>query len=199
MTVSAIFPTVEGREESLARALASLPDCDPIVLSDYPTCGAAWVQGAREAQGDYIFFAADDIEAHPGFLNAMCATVDRGFHPAAVVLEPDGSLQSCGGNGWDCCRQNCPDGAAVEWSPTSFIAREHWALIEPHAEALADLHYASDMLVSALLTDHGIPAAVCRGAVMTHYNHPAKRGAGMGQHERTARDRAAFKRYREGL
>lgn len=196
MTVSVIFPTVLGREESLERAVESFPGCEWIILAGHPTCGSAWVEGARRSKGDYICFAADDLEAHPGFVEAMLADIDHGVHPAALVLEPDGSLQSCGGNGWDCCRQNCEDGTPCEWSPVPFVSRGQWdTLLDPQGGLIAEFHYCSDMLVSALLRRGGVPAAVNTRAKLTHYNHPAARGAGMGdQHERTAHDR---RRYEE--
>ena len=138
MTVTVVMPTVDGREASLERAIASFPpDCEILTFRNLPTCGAAWVAGAEQASGDYICFAADDLEAHPGFCTAMCEAVDQDKLPAALVLEPNGSKQSCGGTGSDVCRGSCEDWQPVEWSPTPFIHRDWWAWIKPHAEVLS--------------------------------------------------------------
>ena len=196
MNLTCVWPTVQGREASLLRAIAAVPDAEHLIYHDRPTCGEAWVQGAREATGDYVWFAADDVEAHEGFAEAMIEAVEAGKHPAAVVLEPDGMLQSCGGRSWDCCKRHCEDWTVVDWSPTPFFRRDQWALLEPHADTLADLLYCSDMIVSEIFKRAGIPPVVRTPAVLTHHNHPVRRGGDMGdQHERTARDRAAFRRW----
>lgn len=102
-----------------------------------------------------------------------------GKHPAATVLWENGQLQSCGGRGNDCCGLGCADWAPVEWSPTPFLARDWWwDILEPHAETLAGLHYASDIFVSELLAREGIPSIYRKPAVMTHHNHPLGRNHG---------------------
>lgn len=176
--ISWVVPTVVGREDGLARSLVPIvyrADIELIVIRDAPTCGHAWVDGARCATGDYLHFAADDIEPHPGFCEAMIEAVDKGMLPAALVLLPDGAKQSCGGAGGDVCRGDCADWQPVEWSPTPFIARDWWQHIELHAEMLARLHYSSDCLVSAILAKQGIPAVMRREAMLTHHNDPVGR------------------------
>lgn len=190
MNVSVVIPTITGREDGLRLCADSFAGCEIIPMLDHPTCGAAWVDGARRSSCQYIYFAADDVEAHDGFCEAMIEAVDRSLHPAALVLLPDGSKQSCGGVGSDVCRGECPDWQPVEWSPTPFIHRDWWPLIEPHADMLAALHYSSDCLVSAILTKCEIPSVMRREAVLTHYNSPVGRLGSAGS------DGGIFHNYR---
>ena len=188
--VSVVIPTIVGREESLARVLDSFAwATERIVIHDMPTCGAAWVEGAREARGGgYICFAADDLEARPSFIRPMAEAVREGKHPAARVELENGALQSCGGRGWDVCGLDCEDWREVDWSPTPFIKADWWEILEPHADALSNLHYASDVLVSELLKREGIGSVHRREALMVHGNHPVGRGAGASQPHRAEAD-----------
>ena len=43
--IDLIVPTIEGREESLERCLASFPDLNHIVVKGQPTCGLGWIEG----------------------------------------------------------------------------------------------------------------------------------------------------------
>lgn len=175
MTVTVVIPTVDGREESVHRAIRSCGNHRTIIVQNRPTCGAAWVEGARRAVTEHVAFFADDLEAQPGYWDAMIEAADKNMHPAGLVVLPDGSVQSCGGAGADVCRLGCEDWHPVEWSPTPFIRREWWPLIEPHAAMLARLHYSTDCLVSAILAKHDIPSVMRREAVVTHHNHDAGR------------------------
>ena len=176
MTVSVVIPTVDGREACYEQAVACYPeDAEILTFRNLPTCGAAWVAGAKQASGDYVCFAADDLEPHAGFCEEMVKAVDRGSLPAALVLEPNGAKQSCGGTGSDVCRGACIDWQFVEWSPTPFINRDWWEWIEPHAEFLASIHYSTDRLVSAICAKHGVPSVFREAAVLTHYNDTAGR------------------------
>jgi hypothetical protein len=196
-----IVPTVSGREALLEKALvypAARDDVEVLTYLDRPTCGEAWAEGAAVASGDYIYFAADDIEAQPGFIEESIETIDEGYLPAATVLEADGTLQSCGGIGTGVCAADCPDWAIAEWSPTPFIKADWWTdHLAPHADMIASLHYSSDVLVSYLLKRAGIVPAVRRTASIIHHNALPGRGAGMTQNERTHRDYVAFYAYME--
>jgi len=128
---------------------------------------------------EYICFAADDLEAHPRFVDFMAEAIEQDKHPAATVLWANGHLQSCGGRGNDCCGLGCADWQPVEWSPTPFLRRDWWwDILDQHADMLAELHYASDILVSALLEREGIPSIYRAPATLTHHNHPVGRDHG---------------------
>lgn len=148
-------------------------------MRDRPTCGAGWVEGGRDASEDYVFFAADDLEAHPRFIAWMCEAADQGVLPAPQILWPDGSLQSCGGRGNDVCTMGCAPGTEVDWSPIPFVTRESWLeIVEPHAEMLATLHYSSDVFVSKLYQREHYPSVYWPDAVVTHHNEQLGRDHG---------------------
>jgi hypothetical protein len=201
MLVSVIIPTVDGREDDLTNCLAGLAnqpvDQEIVILRNRPTCGAAWAEAAEYVTGDYIWFCADDVCPDPGFLAAMMEACDAGKCPAATVYEGDGLLQSAGIEGMDCHKPaNLVDWMAVSHTATPFMDREQWALyLEGDWKMLASLHYCSDMLHSYLMRIHGYETVVRTPARLMHYNSLPGRGAGMGQHERTAIDRAAYEKY----
>jgi hypothetical protein len=69
--ISVIIPTISGREESLARAIASYEETlrdvahEIIVVKDRKTWPTACNEGYAQAQGDILHFSADDLEALP--------------------------------------------------------------------------------------------------------------------------------------
>ena len=71
--ISVVVPTITGREDSLARCLASYSDTlvgtdrEIIVVKDKPTWPTACNEGYRQATGDVIHWTADDLEALPGW------------------------------------------------------------------------------------------------------------------------------------
>ncbi len=71
--LSVIVPTISGREESLARTIASYMDTldgtqyEIIQVKDYPTWPSACNEGYKRATGDVLHFTADDLEALPGW------------------------------------------------------------------------------------------------------------------------------------
>jgi hypothetical protein len=198
--ISWVVPTVVGREASLERSLEYVnarDDVEVLIYHDKPTCGEAWVCGASDATGDYIYFAADDIAAKEGFIEAMAAVVDEGYLPAATVLFPDGALQSCGGRNEEMvCRDSIAHRTVVEWSLTPFIKAEWWTdHLDDHRGMLASLHYSSDFLVSEILRRAGIPSMVTREAEILHYSEMAGRGAGMDQDARASTDLNTCRTY----
>lgn len=201
MLVSVIIPTVDGREDDLSNCLAGLSnqpfDQEIIILRNRSTCGEAWAEEAARCHGNYIWFCADDVVPEAGFLSAMIEACDAGYCPTATVYEGDGLLQSAGIEGVDCHKpEKLVDWAHVSHTTTPFMNREQWAYYQPEDWAmLSELHYASDLFHSRLMAEHGVQTVVRTPARLFHYNSLPGRGAGMGQHERTAIDRAAYERY----
>lgn len=186
--VTVPIPTIPGREHYLARAIAAYEaqgDVEIILFKPSPTCGHAWHHGATVARGRFIHFGADDVEMEAGAFAAAIQCIDEGKHPAPLVLNTDGSVQSCGGS-WASME---PDGALTEFSRGPFIAASWWPLI---GGIPSDLHYWTDNLVSTRLARHGIPSVVCHGYRYTHHLAQPGRGAGMAEGDRMARDRARF-------
>lgn len=187
--VTVPIPTVPGREAYLARAIAAYEaqgDVEIIVFRPSPTCGHAWHHGAQAARGRYIHFGADDVELAPGAFAHAIATIQRNQHPAPLVLNPDGTVQSCGGS-WQALE---PDGAETSFSRGPFIATDWWPAVGPIP---SDLHYWTDNLVSDRLRQRlGIPSVVCHGYRYVHHLAQPGRGAGMTEGDRMARDRALY-------
>jgi glycosyltransferase involved in cell wall biosynthesis len=98
--LSVVLPTISGREHWLGKALASISetvdDYELLVYLDKPTCGVGWNLGIEEAKGDYVLLFADDLEAHPGWFQAGTQALGEGVIPCPRILNPDGTLQSCG-------------------------------------------------------------------------------------------------------
>lgn len=200
--IAVVVPTVHGRDAHLSRCVdayrvstARLAEDDELALyieRDHDTCGEAWRAGAARAEQDgfdYLHLTADDLEPHPGWIAPAVECVDEGFIPAPVVLEPDGTLQSAGINGWDCYRGPHVDWMHVESTTVPFMSRKQW-----QAVGMIPLHYCTDMWVSYRADRAGWPTRLRMDMVFTHHNAELARGAGMGQHPRTVHDRAEFAR-----
>ena len=103
--ISVICPTIDGRSESLARCEDSYSettdDFEFIVVRNMPTCNEAWNVGISTCEGDLIHLTADDIEASEGWWQVGKHWIEAGFLPAPRILNPDGSLQSCGDGDWE--------------------------------------------------------------------------------------------------
>jgi hypothetical protein len=100
--ISVVIPTITGREhwlkrctDAYTRTFGSFPH-ELIVIQDRPSCGIAWNEGIAQAKGNYIHLSADDLEPLAGWITPAILSVQRGELPAARILNPDGTLQSCG-------------------------------------------------------------------------------------------------------
>lgn len=193
--VSAIIPTVEGREEHLARCLRvyeQTPGVEPVVVHGEPTCGRAWNVGAGRANGDYLHFTADDLVPGDGWLDAALLATNLGLMPAPRILRPDGSLESCGDTSQPV---EHPDGWRAPYSAIPFMPRGWWERIGPSL----DCHYYTDDWLSVRARRIGIEIPVVRDYLFTHYRAEEGRGAGMEQEERMTHDRAIYERALESM
>ena len=199
--ISVIVPTVAGREQHLAECLAAYAahttDYELHVIADRPTCGAAWVEGATKASGDYIHFSADDLQPLDGWWQAGVQVVDLGLQPAPRILNGDGTLQTCGGSdGFT----EIPTGHRTDFSRIPFMSREQWDKLSPLVEGfLRDAHYWTDNAVSVAAAHVGYGTAVHRGYSFIHHFADAGRGAGMSEPERMILDRDVFVRWSTSL
>lgn len=150
--VDVIVPTIEGREESLERCLASFPDLNHIVVKGEPTCGRAWINGIEQSKADYLLLCADDIQCdyYPWqkqpWIEACIETVDQGKLPAPIVFRPNHSLESAGGdmNASGCLITEIqPDWTPVDFTPMPFVSREQIGRI-----GMIEAHYMTDVWVS---------------------------------------------------
>lgn len=182
--ITIVIPTIEERAHWLSKCRTSYHmttgavRTEVITIRDAPTCATAWNEGIAQAKGYFIHLTADDIEAHPGWWDA--AQRCEGYVPAPLILNTDGSLQSCGGAGMQ------PDGSPTEMSRIPWATRELFQKIGPFPE---DLHYYTDNWFSWAARKHGFESRVCHGYKFTHHLAPERREMA---DERLASDGAKF-------
>lgn len=145
--IDLIVPNVEGREESLARCLASFPDVNHIVVKGFPTCGEAWIDGIKRSSAPYMLLCADDIEAHPDLDLAVCVeAAEDGYLPAPIVYRPDGSIESAGG---DMGAPGCLlTDVQPDWTPVDFTPMPFWSREQARKIRMLPVHYHSDVWAS---------------------------------------------------
>lgn len=168
--ISVICPTIAGREHHLARCKAAYEatttrDFEWIPVHDQPTCGVAWNIGIALAKGDVLHLTADDLEPHPGWLEAALKKIESGFLPAPRILKPDGSLESCGWND-----KEHPEDSITEYTRIPIAPREWFERIGPMLET----HYANDRYFSHRARRVGLETIIARRYLFTH--HWAKEG-----------------------
>lgn len=173
--IDLIVPTIRGREETLQRCLDSYREhTDPdllhvIVVSDEPTCGAAWIKGMALSTAPYIALTCDDLEiTSPTWAGACCERVDEGLLPCPIVCRPDGSIESCGGdmNSMHCLIDHLqPDGTHVDFTPVPFYSRE-----QAEAIGMIPAHYLSDVYASHRGRQLGYETVVTHGYEFTHHH-----------------------------
>jgi hypothetical protein len=168
--IDLIVPTIEGREESLERCLASFPDLNHIVVKGQPTCGLAWIEGIKRSGADYLLLCADDIEADPDCdLNAAIEAVDDGYLPAPVIHTPNGHIESAGGDmGAPGCllRDVQPDWTPVDFTPMPFGSRAQIKKIRMIAA-----HYLTDTYWSHKGRQLGYETVLRHDFRLIHHHH----------------------------
>lgn len=171
--ITIVVPTISSRLEWLGKCLASYHKTtgairvQTLVIRDKETCAEAWNEGIARAEAPLIHLTADDIEAHYGWWEAAEQSVLRSETPAPMILNTDGSLQSCGGAGLT------PDGTEVEIARIPFGRREWFEDIGPFPE---DMHYYTDNWWSwAVERTCGVPSVVNQAYLFTHHLAPERR------------------------
>jgi uncharacterized protein (DUF736 family) len=179
--IDVIFPTVPGREDSLARCVASYeqntaPDAITItVIRGQDTVGKAWIEGMAKTSEPFVHLSCDDIEmASPTWAAACVEVASDGKLPAPIVRRPDGSVESAGG---DMNRAHCliediqADGTEVDFTPLPFMSREQADQI-----GMIEAHYMTDVFVSYKGRQFGYPTVVTHGYEVTHHHeNPGRR------------------------
>lgn len=162
--ISVIVPTIRGREHWLKRCerayCETTENFEFIVLRDYPTCGAGWNAGIVQASGEYINLSADDLEPHAGWWEAAVESVDEGILPCPRILNPDGSLQSCG-----TFAEEAPDGTPSVVARVPFLSREMVETLGP----IFENQYMGDHWITWKASRYGWPTLVNRSMVFTHH------------------------------
>lgn len=176
MKIGIVLPTVTGREAIFDRVLCAfeetVPDgweFDVTVPEGYATVGEAWNAGAGDVDGDYLFFAIDDAEPHPGWAEIGTQTADAGFIPAPRQEFADGTLESCGSMGFGQLLGEAPDCTPCRNAGIIFIRREWWAVIGP----FLPIHYGCDDDWNWRAALHGHPLLYRSGMRFTHHHERA--------------------------
>jgi len=194
-TITVVVPTVDGREKHLERCIDAYRNrsrypVELIVLENRPTCGAAWIEGAEAATGDYVHFSADDLEPSAGWDVEAVGYASTGIAPSPRILGPDGDTQFCGMHG----PNEWPSGLLVPMSVIPFLSRPMLRAALP----LLDAHYFTDNWISWKLYRAGFVTAVARGFEFTHHWAQTRRGAGMSEPARMRHDRVLFEAAIDG-
>lgn len=161
--LSVIIPTMEGREVSLARSIASYEDTlegldhEIIIIQDAPTWPSACNMGYEKALGDMLHFTADDLEALPGWWeDALPWLYDHDELPAPRVLNPDGS--------WDNAIDG-PDGAVPEFTRIPLMTHDQYERIGPWPE----YNYVADVWLSLKARTLGIETRMFHSYAFIHH------------------------------
>ena len=164
-----VIPTISGREHWLERCLSAYERTTPDfyvaeVVKDEPTCGRAWNLGLNRALNrapgvSYVHFTADDVEPLDGWYEAAVESVRRDELPAPRILNPDGTLQSCGD------QFEHPDGTEAELARIPFATVAQMRCIGP----IIETHYYTDNYFSFRGRACGYPSRVNRRYSFVHH------------------------------
>lgn len=189
--IAVVIPTIPGREalyERTREAYRRTAGVTLITVRGRSTIGRAWndgAQAARDTGAEYLHLSADDVEPSPGWALACIEAVDEGLWPSPRILNPDGSLHSCGTMGGGMLMPDCADRTACVASPFPFMRMRTWDAIGP---SLA-IHYYADDFLAWRARQIGLDVAVCRGFELLHLEGLAGRAKVAA---RSMRDRAEF-------
>lgn len=91
LKLSVVIPTVNGREEYLARCVDGYRDrteieVEPIIIKNEISGGKAWQLGAEQAKGDYLHLSNDDIVPGEGWFGSCEQAARTGESPVVVVV-----------------------------------------------------------------------------------------------------------------
>lgn len=169
--ISIVIPTISVRSHWLERCMEAYErtsagaEHELIVVRDHPTWGSACNEGLPQARGDYVHLTADDVEPLDGWWQAAIAVCDAGMLPAPLILNSDGSLQSCGGASIQ------PEGSVAEFTRIPFASREQIDAIGP----LPPIHYYADNFFSLRGRRLAYQTVVAHGYSFIHHFAPEGR------------------------
>lgn len=165
-TLSVIVPTISGREDSLARCLASYedtlqdgPSYEIIQVKDRPSWPAACNEGYRLSEGDVVHFTADDLEACPGWWERAidrCRATDELPAPRVYDYMREGKFANA---------EDGEDGEITWFTRIPIMTREQydrigsWPLID----------YYADLWVSEKARAIGIETRMVYGYDFVHH------------------------------
>jgi hypothetical protein len=148
-TLSVVLPTIDGREDELARTIETYERLTPvpiewIVETGYQTAGQAWNAMVPKATGEIVHLAADDLEPETdGWFPAALIAIEQGNVPMGWVREDE-----AGTFGRDFCRV---------WAGR----RDWW-------EPVLETHYYSDDSLTDLMRAAGHLPVIAEGFDFYH-------------------------------
>lgn len=169
MKLSVVIPTITGREESVARTIASYDDTlrtigepgyELIVIQDAPSWPGACNMGYQKATGDVIHFTADDLEALPGWYpDAIKLIKEQDELPAPKVFN------HWSGGEWD-NHADGGDGMPTHFTRIPIMSRDQYERIGPWPE---QLDYCADVWVSERARVVGIETRMVHSYAFVHH------------------------------
>lgn len=196
MRIGIAIPTIPGREQSLQRTIRSYRAHSrgvELIFSIHEnsrSSGEGWRKGAATlahgfGEPDYLHLTNDDIEVtDPAWWEACIETCDEDLIPAPVVYNPDGSLQSAGGQVGavgDLITEVGRDRSPVGFTTVPFLSWAQWTEI-----GMLDVHYSSDVWISHRGRQLGYETVLRHAYQLTHHNHQTGRE---GQMQRSVADK----------
>lgn len=185
MKVSAIIPTIQGREELLEQTVESLRDTangydvELLVVRNCPTVGQAWNKGIEEATGTHFWLGADDVTLLPGWLDAAAEAASEGGYPCPRILRPDGSVEACGTVGQSGTIEiEVEDGFPCNSSSFPFVSREDWERVGPSLP----VHYFADDYLGFRARVAGLDVRLVRAYSLIHHEGTVGRREKVAQH-----------------
>jgi hypothetical protein len=168
--ITIVIPTISERAEWLGKCMAGYHKTtgsirvQTIIIRDRDTCAQAWNEGIAQAEAPFIHLTADDIVPHYGWWEA--AEGCEGFIPAPLILNGDGTLQSCGG------AELTPEGEVTEIARIPWGTKDLFEQIGPFPE---DMHYYTDNWFSWAARKVGFQSRICQKYLFTHHLAPQRR------------------------
>lgn len=163
--VSVVIPTIRGREDSLARAIAAYEDTmtdvshEIIIIKDNPTWPGACNKGYSKAKAGVILFTADDLEPLPGWHEDVLPWLSEHDElPTGKVLNhsADGDFDN---------REDGPDRSVVWFTRLPIMRRDQWERIGQWPEIY---HYA-DVWLSEKARTLGIETRIFYSYAFVHH------------------------------
>lgn len=163
--ISVVIPTISGREESLARAVAGYEETlkgishELIIVKDEITWPTACNTGFEQATGDVLHFTADDLEPIDGWWEgALVALTERDELPAPRVMNfsADGEFDN---------PEDGADGDTTWFTRVPILTREQYERIGPWPEIV----YYADIWVSEKARVLGIETRMLYSYAFIHH------------------------------
>ncbi len=177
--IAVVLPTIAGREELLALTEAAYAasygvEVRLLVVKGCATIGEGWEAGRRAALEpdsyadgwfpEYVHLSADDVEPAPAAMASAVACALAGVYPSPRILNPDGTLHSCGTLGAGMLMPEVEEGAPAGASPFPFWPVAFLAGVP----SIPPIHYYADDWLGVWARRMGLEVQVSRAMELRH-------------------------------